>query len=132
MQCPICNDSLPVSADRCTFCGYDFRTGKRGAIEPPEAGAAAAARKQGIVLVAVGIPAVLGALLLLALPSIITRVVSLFVALPAAGGVVARGMNRIGQARRWDLKQRLYDETHAQLAAAAADESPVAVPPLAR
>lgn len=125
MRCPVCQDELTVSADRCTFCGYNFDTGRRGLIEAPPVGAAAKARRDGIVLVAVGVPAVLLSALVLVFPIIpLGRLLALFVLLPASGGMVAKGLNGIAQGKRWDLKQRLYDET--RLEAAGGPTTPVA------
>ena len=133
MRCPVCDDTLSISADRCTFCGYDFNTGKRGKIEAPPPNAASDARKQGWMLVVVGIPAMLGAALLLLLPSMMTRVAAL-VALPAAGGVFAKGLTSLAQAKRWDLKQRLAEEMRPSVAASssATHESSAAIPTLRR
>jgi hypothetical protein len=124
MHCPVCNDQLMISDERCTFCGYDLRTGKRGHIDPPPAGAAADMRRRGTLQLTLGVLAVLGAVAVLLL---ISQLFGLL-ALTGAGGVLGRGMYMISQARRWDQKQRLYDEQQPLLAGAADDTgAPVAV-----
>jgi hypothetical protein len=70
--------------------------------------------------------------LLLVLPSLLFRLAAL-VAIPAAGGVLAKGLNLRAQARRWDLKQRLFDESAApDMASTGAAGGPTAVPPFPR
>lgn len=101
-----------MSANRCTFCTYDFRTGKRGAIDPPPPGAARECRAKGVLLVAFSVPAVLLSILLIVFPVIpFARILAMFFFVPAAGGVAARGLTLLAQARRWDLKPKLYEES---------------------
>src|SRR5689334_7640924 len=113
-----------ISEDRCTFCGYDVRTGKRGKIDAPPPGAAAKARRDGVAVLSLGGLAVLGALVFMfAFSNVIG-----FAGVTAAFGIVGRGMYLISQARRWDLKQRLHDEMSAPLPALSEGGSTVAVP----
>ena len=111
MKCPVCGDSLPISATFCSFCGYNFRTGARGKVEAPPTNAARDARRKGLALVSAGVPLVVVCCVGLILPSTIFRAILIFGAIPTAGGIVAKGMNLLSQARRWDLKQRLADES---------------------
>lgn len=106
MRCPVCDDELMFSEERCTFCGYDMRTGRRGHIEPPPEGAAARAWREGLAhlflgctCVALGFGATLTFLRLLGIAVI-----------SGAGGMVGRGMYLVSVARRFAKKQRLFDE----------------------
>jgi hypothetical protein len=106
---------------------------RRGAIEPPVAGAARAARREGFVLLIGGVPLTFAALLLLLVPLMPVRIVAILVAIPGAAGVIARGLHLRAQAKRWELKQRLYDEMRApEGSAASGGTESVAVPPFRR
>jgi hypothetical protein len=110
------------------FCGYDLGSGKRGQIAAPPAGAARAARIEGVRQLALGVPALIGATALLLLPLTIFRMLAI-VALPAAGGLCARGLSSLAQAKRYDKKQRLFEEsTAAMLPASASESSSIAIP----
>jgi hypothetical protein len=112
MRCPGCGDKLSVSADRCTFCTYNLLTGRRGVVEAPPPGAVRQTRRQGVLLLAVGVPALLVSTFLMIVPFVeISRIVTVLFFLPASGGMVARGLNQLAQSRRWQLKQKLHDET---------------------
>ncbi len=128
MNCAVCDDQLEAAARRCTFCGYDLATGKRGRIDAPPRGAARASRREGVRWVIIGTPAVVGALLLLVLPLTLTKLLAIG-AIPAAGGLLARGLVALAQAKRWDKKQRLFDEQNVPMLASSSEEgSVVAVP----
>ena len=125
MNCPVCDDPMMVSEVRCTFCGYDFNTNKRGRVDAPPEGAAATARRQGMLQIAGGAVGILAGAVAVLLPG---RFVGIFV-MSASGGVLGRGMYLVSQARRWDLKQRLYDEQQAaQLASTSEGGASVAIP----
>jgi hypothetical protein len=130
MKCPVCDDALPISADRCSFCGYNFRTGKAGVVEPPPPGAAAQSRAEGIKLVVVGAPLTLLACLLFVLPGSL-KIIALF-AVPAAGGVFAKGLTALAQAKRWDLKQKLADASRPNIGASSSTSGAPAAAPAIR